>query len=100
MLVKLLLTYNVNDGASEDYRQFVLGEFLPAVQRMGLAVTEVWLTAYGNYPERQTELVSRDEDTMWSILHSEEWSELEERLREYVNGFGRKVIPYQPGFQM
>jgi len=100
MLVKLLLTYNVNDGVGEEYRQFVLGEFLPAVQRMGLAVTEVWLTTYGDYPERQTELVSRDEDTMWRILTSEEWQELEERLREYVNDFGRKIVPYQPGFQM
>jgi hypothetical protein len=100
MLTKLLLTYNVNDGASEEYRQFVMGEFLPAVQKLGLAVTEVWLTAYGNYPERQTELVSRDEDTMWRVLSSEEWNELEERLRGYVTDFDRKVIPYQPGFQM
>ena len=100
MLVKLLLTYNVNDGKSEEYRQFVLGEFLPAVQKMGLAVTEVWLTTYGDYPERQTELVSRDEDTMWRILTSEEWQELEERLNEYVSDFGRKIVPYQPGFQM
>ena len=100
MLVKLLITYNGRDDVNEEYRQFVLGEFLPAVQRMGLAVTEVWLTAYGDYPERQTELVSQDEDTMWRILNSEEWSELETRLREYVSDFGRKVIPYQPGFQM
>ncbi len=99
MLVKLLLTYNVNDDASEEYRQFVTGEFLPAVQRMGLAVTQVWYTAYGDYPERQTELVSRDEDTMWHVLNSEEWSELEKRLKEYVNDFARKVIPYEPGFQ-
>lgn len=100
MLVKLLLTYNVKDNASEEYRQFVLGEFLPAVQKLGLAVTEVWLTTYGNYPERQTELVSRDEDTMWHILGSEEWTDLEDRLKEYVKDLGRKVIPYQPGFQM
>jgi hypothetical protein len=100
MLVKLLLTYNVNDDASEEYRQFVTGEFLPAVQRLGLAVTQVWFTAYGDYPERQTELVSRDEDTMWSVLNSDEWTDLEERLREYVNEFERKVIPYQPGFQL
>lgn len=100
MLTKLLLTYDVKDDASEEYRQFVLGEFLPAVQRMGLAVTEVWLTAYGDYPERQTELVSRDEDTMWRVLSSEEWLELEGRLKDYVYGFGRKVVPYQPGFQM
>ena len=100
MLVKLLLTYNVNDDSSEDYRQFVTGEFIPAVQRLGLAVTEVWYTAYGDYPERQTELVSRDEDTMWGVLASDEWTELETRLKEYVNDFGRKVIKYQPGFQM
>ena len=100
MLVKLLLTYNVNDDSSEDYRQFVTGEFLPEVQKLGLAVTEVWYTAYGDYPERQTELVSRDEDTMWGVLTSDEWTELEGRLKEYVNDFGRKVIRYQPGFQM
>ena len=100
MLVKLLLTYNVNDDASEEYRQFVTGEFLPAVQRLGLAVTQVWYTAYGDYPERQTELVSRDEDTMWSVLNSDEWTDLEERLREYISEFERKVIPYQPGFQL
>jgi len=100
MLVKLLLTYNVNDDSSEEYRQFVTGEFLPEVQKLGLAVTEVWYTAYGDYPERQTELVSRDEDTMWGVLTSDEWTELESRLKEYVNGFGRKVIRYQPGFQM
>jgi hypothetical protein len=100
MLVKLLLNYDVKDNMSEEYRQFVLGDFLPAVQKMGLAVTEVWLTAYGDYPERQTELVSRDEETMWRVLNSEEWLELEGRLREFVDGFERKVIPYQPGFQM
>jgi hypothetical protein len=99
MLTKLLLTYNVNDESSEEYRQFVTGEFLPAVQRLGLAVTEVWYTAYGDYPERQTELVSRDEDTLLRVLKSDEWNELEGRLQEYVNDFGRKVIPYQPGFQ-
>ena len=100
MLYKLLLTYNVNDDVSEEYRQFVTGEFLPAVQKLGLAVTEVWYTAYGEYPERQTELVSRDEDTMWRVLSSEEWSQLEDQLQEYVSDFGRKVIPYERGFQM
>lgn len=100
MLIKLMLTYNIKDDASEEHRQFVLGDFIPAVQKMGLAVTEVWLTSYGNYPERQTDLVSRDEDTMWRILGSEEWGELEGRLQEFVVDFERKVIPYQPGFQM
>jgi hypothetical protein len=100
MPTKLLLTYDVKDDMSEDYRQFVLGEFLPAVQRMGLAVIEVWLTVYGNYPERQTELLCRDEETMWQILRSKEWGDLEQRLAEYVSDLGRKVIPYQPGFQM
>jgi hypothetical protein len=37
---------------------------------------------------------------MWGILNSDEWTKLETRLKEYVNDFGRKVIRYQPGFQM
>lgn len=100
MLTKLMLTYDINKNTLEEYRQFVTGEFLPAVQQMGLAVTEVWHTAYGDYPDQRTELVSRDEDTMWRVLSSEEWGDLEARLQEYVSGFDRKVVPYQPGFQM
>ena len=100
MLTKLSLTYDVNDDTIEEYRQFVMGEFLPEVQKMGLAVAEVWHTAYGDYPNRQTELVSRDEDTMWRILNSEEWDKLETRLEEYVSDLQRKVMPYKQGFQI
>ncbi len=100
MLVKLLITYDINEGTVEEYRQFVLGEFLPAVQRMGLAVTEVWRTDYGNYPDQQTELVSRDEDAMRHILNSAEWDELESQLKRYVSNFDRKVLPYKHGFQL
>ena len=100
MLTKLMITYDVNEGMVEEYRQFVMGEFLPAVQQMGLTITEVWHTVYGEYPNQQTEFVSRDEETLWSILNSKEWRDLETQLQKYVNGFGRKVIPYQPGFQM
>ncbi len=100
MLTKLLLTYDVRDEMAQEYRQFVLGEFLPAAQRMGLAVTEVWHTAWGDYPDRQTELVSRDEETMWRILNSPEWQEMEARLQEYVTDLERKVVPYRPGFQL
>ena len=28
MLIKLLLTYDVKDNVAEEYRQFVLGEFV------------------------------------------------------------------------
>jgi hypothetical protein len=100
MLTKLLITYDVNEGTVEEYRQFVTGEFLPAVQKMGLAVTEVWHTAYGDYPDRMTELVSRDKETMQQILNSEEWDNLESQLRHFVSDFNRKVVPYRPGFQL
>jgi hypothetical protein len=37
---------------------------------------------------------------MWRVLGSEEWTQLEGQLKEYVSDFGRKVIPYERGFQM
>jgi hypothetical protein len=100
MLTKLSLTYDVNEETIEEYRQFVMGEFLPEVQKMGLTIAEVWQTAYGDYPYLQTDLVSRDEDTMWRILNSDEWEKLETRLQDYVSDLNRKVMPYKQGFQL
>jgi len=97
---KLLITYDISEEVSNEYRQFILEKFLPKAQEMGLVIVGVWYTAYGEGPERHTELVTQDEDTMWQILHSPEWKELEEELKKYVISFGRKVVPYRQGFQL
>lgn len=97
--VKLLVTYDVHDGKQEEYFQFVLGEFVPAVQNMGLIMTEAWHTAYGEYPVRLAGFVADDYAKMASILHNSEFLSLEERLKEYVFNYNRRVVPLRNGFQ-
>ncbi len=97
---KLLITYDLSEASSNEYHEFIREQFLPRAQELGLVIVGVWGKAYGEVPDRHTELVTKDEDTMWQILHSSEWKELEEELKQYVVDFGRKVLPYKQGFQL
>lgn len=97
--LKLLLSYNVRPEGAQEYYEFVLGQYIPVMQSMGLEVTEAWHTAYGDYPNRLVAFVSRDRDTVRRLMNDETWEELNERLLQYVTDFDYKVIAYRMGFQ-
>jgi hypothetical protein len=97
--VKLLVTYDVQEAKQDDYFQFVLGEFVPGVQNLGLYMTEVWHTAYGDYPVRLAGFVAQDYDTLVSILDNPVFLGLEEKLKEYVYNYERRIVPLKDGFQ-
>jgi hypothetical protein len=97
--VKLLLTYNVKQEEVQEYYQFVLGRYIPAVQALGLEMSEAWHTAYGESPNRLVGFVARDKETMNNLLADESWGALNEQLQRFVTHFHYKVIPYREGFQ-
>jgi hypothetical protein len=43
--LKLLLEYDVNQDTVQEYYQFVMGQYVPALQSMGLQMSEAWHTA-------------------------------------------------------
>lgn len=96
---KLLLIYDVKPGMSNLYYRYVVNEFVPALNDMGLYVTEAWHTAYGDYPIRQVEYVADSMTTITNTFHSERWRTLEDRLKAFTVRYERKVIPYKRGFQ-
>lgn len=97
--LKLLISYNIRVDDAQDYYQFVLGRYIPALQSLGLEVSEAWHTAYGEYPNRMIGFVSRDKETMRTLLDDETWDDLNDQLLEYVTDLSYKVIPYTLGFQ-
>lgn len=97
--LKLLLSYNIKGDDAQEYYQFVLGRYIPALQSLGLEVSEAWHTAYGEYPNRLIGFVSRDKETMMALLGDETWDDLNDQLLDYVTDFSYKVIPYTMGFQ-
>ena len=97
--VKMLMTYDVVAELQQAYYEFVLGEMVPAAQSMGLVLSEAWHTAYGAYPIRLNGFVARSRVELDRILASPEWRQLEDKLKRFVTGYQRKIVPYREGFQ-
>jgi hypothetical protein len=97
--MKLILNYNIRPDVARDYYEFVLGQYVPIMQQMGLEMREAWHTAYGDYPNRQIGFVTRDRDTMTAVIHGDDWESLNDQLLEYVDEFSYKVVPFKPTFQ-
>ncbi len=96
---KLLLTYNILAEQQEEYLNFMMNNFIPGLQRLGLVNSGVWHTAYGDYPARLIIFVADDQDTMDKALGSKSWKDLETKLERFVKDYTRRVVPFQPGFQ-
>jgi hypothetical protein len=97
--VKMLMTYDVVPELQQAYYEFVLGEMIPAAQSMGLVLSEAWHTAYGDYPIRLNGFVARSKQELDRILATSEWRQLEDKLKRFVNGYHRKIVPYRERFQ-
>ena len=96
---KLLLSYDIDPSDSESYYQFVLGEFVPAVQAMGLYMLEAWHTAYGPYPIRLIGFVAEDIETIYDALRSSTYQSLEDKLLEHISNYKRRIVHFREGFQ-
>ena len=99
MSVKVLMTWDIAAERDQEYFEFVIGEFIPGVQRLGLQPAEAWATLYGSYPQIQVGLLAPDVNQAHQILKSSDWNALQDRLFNYVKNFSYKVVPARGGFQ-
>jgi len=97
---KLILTYDIQVGRQAEYSQFVLGQFVPGVQEIGLYISSVYHTLHGDYPERQAEFVTDSLENMVTVLNSERFKTLETALKGYTLNYQRKIVKYRRGFQL
>ncbi len=96
---RLVIQYDIRLDTYDAYYQFVTSEFVPALHTMGLYMTAVWHTAYGNYPLRQIEFVTDSLENTLDTLRTRRWRDLEERLLEFTTNYERKLIRYRDSFQ-
>lgn len=97
--VKLIIAYDPIPERREAYFRYVLGEFVPALEQLGLTLSEAWHTAYGDYPLRMSGFLASDIATMQTVLTSDEFQKLEMRLQEYVINYSRRVVTCRDSFQ-
>ncbi len=99
MSVKVIMTWDIAAERDREYFEFVIGEFVPGVQRLGLQPSEAWATIYGSYPQIQVGLLANDAAQARQILASSDWVLLQDRLFSYVKNYSHKIVPVRSGFQ-
>ncbi len=87
MAIKLLMTWDILPGREQEYFEFVVRDFIPGVQRMGMEPSDAWFTMYGNKPQILAVVQMPSMNELQSVLDSSDWTELTQRLLEYVENF-------------
>ncbi len=100
MTVKLIMTWDITPGREQEYFEFVVREFIPQVQQMGMELKDAWLTMYGDQPQIMASAQMADLPSMQGILDSKDWQGLINRLMDFVENYQYKIVPAKTGFQM
>ena len=100
MALKLLMTWDMVPGREQEYFEFLVREFVPGLQRLGVQPTEAWYTTYGEGPQMLAGFVAENHDVMQEALETQEWENLRARLFDYVTNFNSKVVRATGGFQL
>jgi len=99
MAVKVLITWNVRPGHEQEYFGYVVGEYLPEVNQLGLDVTDAWVTVFGDHPQVLIGAVMPDLPSAQRLIHSPDWLNLSDRLQEFVRDFDLKLVTQRGAFQ-
>ena len=100
MAVKLLMTWDIIPGREQEYFEFVVRDFIPGMQRMGMEPSDAWFTMYGEQPQIMAALQIASINALQRILDSSDWQDMVQRLLDYVENFNFKVVQARAGFQM
>lgn len=100
MAVKMLLTWDLLPGREQEYFEFVVRDFIPSVQKMGMEPSDAWFTVFGDQPQIMVALQSASMENMEKILKSSDWDILKSQLLDYIEDFKYKIVPARPGFQL
>lgn len=98
--VKLLMTWDILPGREQDYFEFVVRDFIPSMQRLGLQPSQAWFTMYGEQPQIMAEMLMPSLQSLQGILESSEWDDVVNRLLDYVENFDYKIVEARNGFQL
>jgi len=98
--VKILMTWDILPGREQDYFEFVVRDFIPAMQRLGMEVSDAWFTMYGDQPQILAAAQMPSINALNHVLQAPDWQELTNRLLDYVENFDYKIVQSRSGFQM
>jgi hypothetical protein len=100
MALKWLMTWDMIPGREQEYFEFLVREFVPGLQRLGIEPAEAWYTTYGEGPQMQAVFLAETREIVDQAREHADWGKLRERLFEYVTNYDSKVVRASGGFQL
>jgi hypothetical protein len=95
-----MMTWDILPGQEGDYFEFVVRDWIPGIQKLGLQPSQAWFTLYGDQPQIMAEALIPDLGSAQKILDSQDWADLKLQLLDYVEDFSLKIVNARKGFQI
>lgn len=89
---KIIMYWDVLPGSEAEYSEFIVNEFIPRLNRLGIGDLEFWYTGYGEHEQIMASGITPTREQMERILSSEEWESLEDRLTDLSVNLRHKMI--------
>ncbi|TVR24319.1 MAG: hypothetical protein EA396_01520 [Anaerolineaceae bacterium] len=97
---RLMLMYDINPLHYSSYYRYVLGDFVPTMQKLGLHMIYAWQVVSDHRPERQIDFICEGQDVIYQAIHNERFIRAERRLKSYTQRYQRKIVIFENRFQL
>ena len=94
------MNWDIRPETESEYFEFLVHEFIPGMNRLGIGEIQVWYTTFGECEQKLATGITPDIEQMQTALRSDDWGKMTEKLNDYVTDLQLKVIPATKGFQM
>jgi len=98
--VKLLMTWDILPGREQEYFKFIVRDWIPGLQQLGMEPSDAWFTMFGDQPQIMAAAQISSLSSLQHVLDSPDWQNLTQQLLDYVENFNYKVVQARGGFQM
>lgn len=100
MMVKLLMTWDIKPNRDQEYFEFIIREWVPGLQKLGVEPTDAWYTQYGQGRQILAGATAKDLKVMRQILATEEWATLKDQLLTMVDNYEERLVRAKGTFQL
>jgi hypothetical protein len=100
MPAKLLMRWDIRPESESEYFEFLVHEFIPGLNKLGIMDIQVWYTQYGDCEQKLASGITPSVEAMRTAVNSDEWDTLVGRLQQFVLNFEKKVVAATGGFQV
>lgn len=89
--VKLVMTWDIQDGKEREYIEFAVGEFGPGLTRLGVQITDAWYTQAGMGPQVTVGGLIGSAAAAQDLMRGADFLRLRDRLFEYIEDFHWRI---------